>query len=86
MNAGVEIGNSEIEYIDSDNLTDIEDVDAIVKVSILDLLFQNVNWLMSYLYLLFHFHVLDTYSVEILHLMAIVLNFVRLPLFNLITI
>lgn len=32
VNAAVEIGNSEIEYIDSDNLCDVEDVDTSVKV------------------------------------------------------
>lgn len=38
-NSGAEIGNAEMEYIESENLSDVEDVDTSVKVSMLDLTF-----------------------------------------------
>lgn len=34
VNPGVEIGNLEVEYIESENLSDVEDVDTSVKVSL----------------------------------------------------
>lgn len=32
VNSGAEVGSSEVEYIDSENLNDVEDVDMILKV------------------------------------------------------
>ncbi|KAI4346995.1 hypothetical protein L6164_007850 [Bauhinia variegata] len=32
VNSGVEIGNAEVEYIESENLNDLEDIDACIKV------------------------------------------------------
>lgn len=37
VNTGVEIGNSEVEYIESENLNDVEDVDTSLKVKIPDI-------------------------------------------------
>lgn len=47
----VEVGNAEVEYIDSENLTDIEDVDVILKVH----LFLNLFIYLFILYLLMAF-------------------------------
>ena len=33
VNSGAEVGSSEVEYIESENLNDVEDVDASLKVS-----------------------------------------------------
>ena len=32
LNPGVDVGNSEVEYIESENLSDVEDVDTSIKV------------------------------------------------------
>lgn len=37
VNTGAEVGNSEVEYIESENLNDVEDVDTSLKVMIPDI-------------------------------------------------
>ncbi|KAL5796941.1 hypothetical protein ACOSQ2_001761 [Xanthoceras sorbifolium] len=44
MNAGVEIGNSEVEYIESDGLSDVEDVDTSIKTLLVGL--DSKDWVL----------------------------------------